>query len=85
MISIRCNVIELVYSQLMSNIAIDLDQSRPLGHPACQQCGSPTRLTGIEPHPTQAHTDLWTYQCLACDAVQAAVMPVDATSALKRR
>jgi len=68
----------------MSIIAIDLDQSHAFRHPACHECGSPTRLTGIEPHPTQARTDLWTYQCLACDAVQAAVMPVGATSELKR-
>jgi len=66
------------------SIIADLDQSQAVGHPACHECGSQTRLTGIEPHPTQARTDLWTYQCLACDAVQAAVMPADATSELKR-
>ena len=39
-------------------------------------CDAPTRLVGIEPHPTRAHTDLRTYQCLACDHMQAAVVPL---------
>ena len=49
----------------------------PTHAPACSQCRGPTRLTGIEPHPTQPHTDLRTYQCLMCNGVQASVVPVD--------
>jgi hypothetical protein len=67
----------------MNITPINLDRTRPLDHPACQECGGQTRLTGIEPHPTQAHTDLWTYQCLACDAVQAAIMPVETATGIK--
>lgn len=43
-------------------------------------CDAPTRLIGIEPHPTKARTDLRTYQCLACDHMQAAVIPVDGSA-----
>ena len=62
----------------MSNIAINLDQPTPVTSPACTECSGPTRLTGIEPHPTRPRTDLRTYQCLACDAVQAEVVPIRA-------
>jgi hypothetical protein len=60
----------------MSIIEITPEQSNPVEGPICNQCGGPMRLTGIEPHPTQAHTDLRTFQCLICDAVQAKVMPL---------
>ena len=62
----------------MKIIAINLDQSAALNSPACTKCSGPTRLTGIEPHPTRPRTDLRTYQCLSCDAVQAAVVPITA-------
>ena len=42
--------------------------------PACAKCSGPTRLTGIEPHPTRPRTDLQTFQCLVCDSVQTAVV-----------
>jgi hypothetical protein len=45
--------------------------------PVCSQCRGPTRLTGIEPHPTRPHIDLRTFQCLICNGVQASVVPVD--------
>jgi len=60
----------------MSTLAIELgERSAGLG-PACTKCAGRTRLIGIEPHPTKAHTDLHTYECMACDAVQARVVPI---------
>ena len=56
----------------MSIIELDPAQPHATHGPACAKCGGPVRLTGIEPHPTKAGIDLRTYQCLACDAVQAA-------------
>ena len=60
----------------MSIIEFDPAQPSPAHGPACATCRGPARLIGIEPHPTQPHTDLRTYQCLVCDAVQAALMPI---------
>lgn len=59
----------------MSIIEFTPAQPDPTRGPACATCGGPTRLTGVEPHPTEPHTDLRTFQCLVCDAVQAKVMP----------
>jgi hypothetical protein len=44
--------------------------------PACVECGGPTRLVGIEPHPTKMHTDLRTYECVSCQALKAHVVPL---------
>jgi hypothetical protein len=60
----------------MSIIEFNPEQPDLTRGPACEKCKGPTRLTGIEPHPTQPHTDLRTYQCLTCDAVQAKIVPV---------
>jgi hypothetical protein len=60
----------------MSIIALNLDHHTPVLSPDCTECSGPTRLTGIEPHPTRPRTDLRTYQCLACNAVQAEVVPI---------
>jgi hypothetical protein len=60
---------------LMNRQSIDLEQPDVLSGLVCATCFSPTRLTGVEPHATQPHTDLWTFQCTACDAVQAIVVP----------
>jgi len=38
------------------------------------ECAGPTRLIGIEPHPTRPHTDLRTFECMACEAVQARIV-----------
>jgi hypothetical protein len=57
----------------MRTLAIDLTPRSEPG-PACAKCNAPTRLIGIEPHPTKAHTDLRTYQCLACDHMQAEIV-----------
>jgi len=63
----------------MSTLGIDLTPD-PAPGPACAHCKAPTRLMGIEPHPTRAHTDLRTYQCLACDHVQAAIVPLNGSA-----
>jgi hypothetical protein len=61
----------------MSTMTIDSAQVDATHGPACSQCRGPTRLTGIEPHPTQSHTDLRTFQCLLCNHVQATVIAVE--------
>jgi hypothetical protein len=61
----------------MTTLAFDLAPS-PESGPRCAHCAGPTRLIGIEPHPTKAHTDLRTYQCIACEHMQAATVPVNA-------
>jgi hypothetical protein len=61
----------------MSITTIHGGRSDPTHGPVCSQCRGPTRLTGIEPHPTLPQTDLRTYQCLMCNGVQASVVPVD--------
>jgi hypothetical protein len=38
--------------------------------PVCEQCGASTRLVGLEPHPTDAATDLLTHMCTQCEWVQ---------------
>ncbi|MGB9367790.1 MAG: hypothetical protein WCE79_17440 [Xanthobacteraceae bacterium] len=60
----------------MSTLQIDLPHYSPDLGPACLECGRHTRLVGIEPHPTQPHTDLHTYECLACDVMQTQVVPL---------
>ena len=62
----------------MSTLAINITRSAPESGPDCTLCDAPTRLIGIEPHPTLAHTDLRTFQCLACDHVQATIVPLRA-------
>jgi hypothetical protein len=42
--------------------------------PDCIRCGGKTRLFGIEPHLTAARTDLHTYVCASCDAVQTEIV-----------
>jgi hypothetical protein len=59
----------------MSMIELTPAQSHPISGPNCVKCAGPTRLIGIEPHPTRPHTDLRTFECMACDAVQAKVIP----------
>jgi hypothetical protein len=52
-----------------------MQRSAEIG-PACAECGGPTRLVGIEPHPTKPHTDLRTFECVACQALKAHVVPL---------
>jgi hypothetical protein len=42
----------------------------PLVPPACEMCGFDMRLVGLEPHPTHQQSDVCTYQCNSCGAVQ---------------
>ncbi len=44
--------------------------------PPCELCGGKTRLTGIEPHPWDDHTDLRTYECLMCAHPVAVEVPL---------
>ena len=60
----------------MSTLQIDLTHRSPAFGPACTKCAGRTRLIGIEPHPIRAHTDLRTYECMACDAVHAVLVPL---------
>jgi hypothetical protein len=53
-----------------------VEQSIPLSTPACDTCGMPTRIYGIEPHPRLPHTDVNTYVCDACDSNQVLVVPL---------
>jgi hypothetical protein len=38
--------------------------------PNCERCGAKARLFGIEAHPTVEQTELRTYVCGQCDAIQ---------------
>ena len=49
-----------------------------LDTPACEKCGGPTRLFGIEPHATYARMDVHTYACDACDSTQVVLTPLPA-------
>jgi hypothetical protein len=60
----------------MSTMTIDLAPPDRTRGPACVECNGPTRLTGIEPHPTREHMDLRTFECLICQAVQTTVVAV---------
>jgi len=56
------------------------EETTPIAHealigPACERCGSATRLSGIEPHPRQDHTDLRTYDCKDCGQTVTVVVP----------
>lgn len=42
--------------------------------PACERCGGVTRLIGIEPHSTIERTELRTFVCTQCEAVQVEVV-----------
>jgi len=41
----------------------------------CDTCGKLTRLVGTEPHPVHPNTDLYTFSCTWCDAVQVVAVP----------
>ena len=42
---------------------------------ACDSCAGMLRLVGIEPHQTLTGTDLFTYACTGCDAMQVLAVP----------
>jgi hypothetical protein len=56
---------------------IDLDPALSAASegPFCAACGGRTRLVGIEAHPRLPRTDIRTYECIGCEAMQAAVAP----------
>jgi hypothetical protein len=56
---------------------VNPEAAKLLACPGCVRCGGETRLYGIEPHPTAAHTDLRTFVCKECDAVQTEVVALE--------
>jgi hypothetical protein len=46
------------------------------GPPDCNRCGAKSRLFGIEPHPDVDRSELRTYVCKQCDALQTEVVPL---------
>jgi hypothetical protein len=64
----------------MSTLDIDLTPVEILAGPLCLDCGECTRLAGLESHPRLPRTDIRTYECEACQAVQAVVAPQPSAS-----
>jgi len=58
----------------MSIIELTSTLPDPGQGPNCAKCAGPTRLIGVEPHPTRPHTDLRTFECMACEAVQVKII-----------
>ena len=56
-------------------IELTQPEVKPLVCPECTDCGGQTRLVGIEPHLRLPFTDLCTYECLECAAVQTVAIP----------
>ena len=54
--------------RLMTQI-LTIQPTTPVA-PVCEQCGGPTRLAGLEPHPTDDSADLLTHVCIQCDWTQ---------------
>jgi hypothetical protein len=71
---------EYCYVFCMSTLDIELTFSEPLAGPFCLACGGRTRLAGLESHPRLPRTDIRTYECEACEAVQAVVAPQPSAS-----
>jgi hypothetical protein len=49
---------------------VEFVSRNPVVSPSCNVCGCDARLVGVEPHPSHQRTDVWTYQCGMCGAVQ---------------
>lgn len=47
-----------------------------VGAPDCDRCGAKSRLFGIELHPDVDRSELRTYVCEQCDALQTEVVPL---------
>jgi hypothetical protein len=60
----------------MNTFSLDWSNAQEVDVPLCEKCSCRTRLAGIEPHPRLPQTDLRTYQCLACNEVQVAAVPL---------
>jgi hypothetical protein len=56
--------------------ATEMKKRKILGCPDCDRCGAGTRLFGIEAHPTIDRTELRTYVCAQCDAMQTETVPL---------
>ncbi|HEX5506996.1 MAG TPA: hypothetical protein VFX37_00670 [Pseudolabrys sp.] len=39
------------------------------------------RLVGTEPHPIYAETDLFTYTCVGCEAIEVVAIPIQTSTA----
>jgi hypothetical protein len=64
----------------MSTTNIDIRSPDFAPGPFCQACGGPTRLAGIESHPRLPRTDIRTFECTACQDMQAVVVPLPSAS-----
>jgi hypothetical protein len=82
----------LLTTHNIRNESRNMSQLAPIGaegrsYPKCRDCGSTMRLFGIEPHPTIDRTDLLTYVCSDCEAVETAasekLTPMDSLLAQK--
>jgi len=84
----------LLTAHNIQNESRNMSQLAPIGAerrscPKCRDCGSTMRLFGIEPHSTIDRTDLLTYVCSDCDAVETEtvasekLMPMDSLLAQK--
>ena len=60
----------------MNTFSFNWSTAEEINAPLCEKCGGRPRLAGIEPHPTLHQTDLRTYQCLACNEMQAVAVPL---------
>lgn len=63
---------------IMTDIMMSISNTVSPLAPTCQQCGAPTRLFGIEPHPSFSRTDIRTYACDACEGVEVIHVPLPA-------
>ncbi|MEN3374951.1 MAG: hypothetical protein V7604_306 [Hyphomicrobiales bacterium] len=73
---ILANIQNEAQHYLMNMFSLDWLSAQSLTDPLCDKCGCKTRLAGIEPHLTRPRTDLRTFQCLACNDVQALEVPL---------
>lgn len=58
----------------MNNMTMNFSDN--VAPPACPICGDETRLYGIEPHLAFPRTDIRTYVCTNCDAVEVMQVPL---------
>jgi hypothetical protein len=60
----------------MAQPRLAVSHSQTSVDPTCNRCGAPVRLFGIEPHPTISRTDLRTFVCDRCQAMQTEIVPL---------
>ena len=44
--------------------------------PPCGRCGGATRLQSIESHRRRKRSHVWTFECMACGAIEKLDMPI---------